>query len=296
MSEARRRTAVACALVALFPLAAGADESPAYDCMINPSRVVEVASPTAGVLDEVLVDRGDRVAKGQLLARLQSDVERSTVRVAERRAAMQAAIEAATARIEFERIELERRRELRKQDHVAERELQEAEMQTRLAELRLDELRENRELATLELDRTRVILDMKGIHSRDEALVIERYKSPGEFVEEEPIVKLAVVDPLHVETVLSVDLFGRVEEGLRATVIPESPVGGSFPATVTVVDDVIDAATSTFRVRLELPNGKGELPAGLKCVVRFETGVDPSLATTPAGQERSDPRGRDGEG
>lgn len=266
-----------------------------FECLIEPSQVIEMASPTAGVIDEVLVDRGDRVEAGQLVARLQSDIERATVQVAERRARVDAAIEAARARIVFEKLELDRRRALRKQDHLPERDLEEAEMQTRLAELRLQELEENRELAELELERTRVILEMKGIHSRDAALVVERYKNPGEYVEEEPIVRLVVVTPLHVEVVLPVEMFGHVEEGRKATVLPENPVGGEFAGTVTVVDDVVDAATSTFRVRLELPNRGGELPAGLRCLVRFGP-PEEGLAILPEPEEREPAGAAESEG
>lgn len=270
------------AFVSLSPALAAAED---FECLIEPSRVIEVASPSPGVLEEVTVDRGDHVEAGQLIAKLQSDFEQATVQVAERRAKVIAAIEAARARIEFEKLELARRRALRAQDHLAERDLEEAEMETRLAELRLKELEENRDLAQLELERTRVALAMRGIHSHDDALVVERYKNPGEYVEEEPIVRLAVVRPLNVETVLPVEMFGNVLEGRTATVVPEAPVGGEFVGTVTVVDDVIDAATSTFRVRLELPNAASELPAGLRCTLRFDPSED-GLATLPEPKQR----------
>jgi RND family efflux transporter MFP subunit len=280
-------------LLLALPIGAGASE---FECLIEPSRVIELASPSAGVLDEVLVDRGDRVAAGQLVARLQSDVERATVEVAERRARLAAAIDAAIARIAFQKLELERRRELRKQDHVPERDLEEAETQTRIAELQLAELQENRELAILDLERTRAVLEMKGIRSRDAAFVVERYKNPGEYVEEEPVVRLAVVSPLHVETVLPVEMFGRVAEGSTATVLPEKPVGGEYVGKVTVVDDVLDAATSTFRVRLELPNTANELAAGLRCLVRFEPREGDGLAILPEGQEGEQPGASQGGG
>jgi hypothetical protein len=38
---------------------------------------------------------------------------------------------------------------------------------------------------------------------------------------------------------------------------------------VTVVDRVVDAASGTFGVRLELPNPDYKLPGGLKCDIRF---------------------------
>ncbi len=42
------------------------------------------------------------------------------------------------------------------------------------------------------------------------------------------------------------------------------------PATVIVVDRVIDAASNSFRVRLELPNPDNALPPGLRCKLEFE--------------------------
>ena len=50
---------------------------------------------------------------------------------------------------------------------------------------------------------------------------------------------------------------------------PEAPLTGEYTAKVTVVDRVVDAASGTFGVRLELPNHDLKLPAGLKCSVRF---------------------------
>ena len=35
---------------------------------------------------------------------------------------------------------------------------------------------------------------------------------------------------------------------------PEPPIGGTYAATVTAVDHVLDAASGTFGVRLALPN------------------------------------------
>ena len=46
-------------------------------------------------------------------------------------------------------------------------------------------------------------------------------------------------------------------------------VGGQYSAKVTVVDKLVDAASGTFGVRLELPNPGNQLPAGLKCRINF---------------------------
>jgi len=66
-----------------------------------------------------------------------------------------------------------------------------------------------------------------------------------------------------------VELLGAIKVGMQADVTPENPVGQVYKAKVTIVDRVLDAASGTFGVRLELPNPKYRLPAGLKCKVTF---------------------------
>jgi multidrug efflux pump subunit AcrA (membrane-fusion protein) len=71
-----------------------------------------------------------------------------------------------------------------------------------------------------------------------------------------------------VEVVIPATQFGRISSGVSAIVRPEAP-GGAYRATVTTVDSIIDAASGTFGVRLELPNPGLRIPAGAKCKVAF---------------------------
>ena len=100
-------------------------------------------------------------------------------------------------------------------------------------------------------------------------MVVERLLSPGESVEGRPILKLAQVDPLRVEVILGVQMLDVVTIGMRAQVTPEAPRDQPLVATVTVVDDVVDSASGTFGVRLELPNPGYALPGGLACMINF---------------------------
>jgi membrane fusion protein, heavy metal efflux system len=54
---------------------------------------------------------------------------------------------------------------------------------------------------------------------------------------------------------------------MTGKVAPELLNQGEHQATVKSVDRVIDAASNTFRVRLELPNAAAAIPAGLRCKV-----------------------------
>jgi multidrug efflux pump subunit AcrA (membrane-fusion protein) len=109
-------------------------------------------------------------------------------------------------------------------------------------------------------------------------VVVERYLNPGESAEDKPILKLAQINPLRVEVVLPVAQFGKIRKGQGAVVYPEAGIGGEYESTVSIVDQVLDAASGTFRVRLSLPNPDYALTSGLRCSIEFKD--QPSRASS----------------
>ena len=147
--------------------------------------------------------------------------------------------------------------------------MDEVETNRVLAKIDLQDAFENKRLAELELKRSIEVVKRMTIRSPITGVVVERFLSQGEFIEDQPILKLAQIDPLNVEVIASVEYFGAIKVGMQAEVQPEAPVSGVYKAKVKIVDQVIDAASGTFGVRLELPNPEYRLPAGLKCRVTF---------------------------
>ena len=94
----------------------------------------------------------------------------------------------------------------------------------------------------------------------------------GEYVSEADTIRVVEIDPLYVEVVMPIEQFGSIRKGMTARVFPEQPIGGEYTATVTIVDQLVDAASGTFGVRLELPNKDRKVPAGLKCGIEFLKG------------------------
>ena|SRR5256712_3869978 len=262
----RRSLLLALLGVALWALPAQAQ---ALDCLIYPYVTVSVSFSTDGVLDKVTVDRGDLVKEGQVLATLESSVEKAAVALAAARARVESAMKSNQVRLDFGLRKFVRTDEMYKKDLVPLKDLDEAETQKILAELGVLEAKENREVAELELERARAALEQRTLRSPVTGLVTERVLYSGEFVKGTAVLKLAQIHPLRVEVIAPVMLLGKINVGMRAEVQPEAPAGGSYTATVTVVDRVVDAASGTFGVRLDLPNPSYRLPAGLKCKVRF---------------------------
>jgi len=239
------------------------------DCLIYPYVHVSVSSSVEGVLDKVLVDRGDLVKAGQVIATLESSVEQAAVLQATARAEIESPLKSNRVREEFGVRRYVRTEEMYKKELVPIKEMDEAETSKLLAEIGVLEAQENRRIAETDLERAKAALALRTIASPVTGVVTERLLAPGEFAKQAPILKIAQIHPLRIEVIAPVALLGRISTGIKAEIAPEAPVGGTHVAKVTVVDRVVDAASGTFGVRLELPNADYRLPAGLKCKVRF---------------------------
>lgn len=240
------------------------------DCLIEPFVTVKVSSAVNGVLETVTVDRGDLVKKGQILATLESGAEKAAIEVLRARATLESAIKIGQARLELSTRSHSRNDGMFQKSLISAEKMDEAATTRRLAEMTLLEATDNRRLAGLELQRATAELARRTIYSPITGVVVERWLAPGEFArDEQPVLKLAQLDPLRVEVFAPVALLGNITVGQRAEVTLQAPVNGAYSARVTVVDRVVDAASGLFGVRLELPNRDSHLPAGLKCKVRL---------------------------
>lgn len=212
------------------------------DCLLKPSMEIELASPVAGVIRDLSVVRGDMVKEGQLVAALRDEVESALYKLN-------------IFQAEFGRRTIARNDELFKQNLLSEQERDRIEM--------------DNGLYALQASQVEAQLKQKRIFSPISGVVIDRMRDPGEGVGDGPILKIAKLDPLHAELVVSLAKLGSVEKGDELTIEVAQPFGGVYAAKVIVVDPVVDAASGTFGILLNLPNPNNIIPAGLKCTVSF---------------------------
>ena len=65
------------AIAIVAALLAGAADAGRFECLVEPYVEVDLSVGVVGILEEVLVDRGDVVKTGDVVARLKSDVLRA---------------------------------------------------------------------------------------------------------------------------------------------------------------------------------------------------------------------------
>ena len=266
MKHSTLRVGLAAALLAALPAAAQD-----YDCIIEARQMIDIRSPVDGLIEKVAVERGEPVKKGQVLVTLESGPERAALAVAKQRAGAIGAVNLAEAKLDLAAKKEKRAEELARQAFISSNALEEARTERSLAESDLKVARENQRLAELEVQRATEVLNLRTLRSPVNGVVVDRYQKTGEMAVtnvKDPILRLAEIDPLNVEVVLPASLYGSIQHGDRAEVSPETPAQ-KFVARVKVVDRVINAASGTFGVRLELPNEKQLVPAGAKCRMRF---------------------------
>lgn len=213
----------ALALVALVANAAAqsAKTVSTLDCMIQPHQVVQVGTPSPGVIDKVLVDRGDIVTKGQAIVQLQAHVERAALAVARERAQQNGETTVAVSSQELARRELERANELFEQNFVSKNYLDKQRAEVGVAGGRTDQAKERRTLAHREVDLAAAQFDQRTIRAPISGVVVERFASPGELVDQKPMLRIAAIDPLRVDVLVPAAVFGQVELGMKASVVPE---------------------------------------------------------------------------
>ncbi len=243
------------------------------DCLIEPWVVSDVGSPVQGILDKLLVDRGETVKMGQPVAELESGVEAAAVALAAARADTQSEIQAREAELQLAKLEKARLDDLFAQKMITTQQRDESTARFRIATAALVQAREALKVQQLELLRTQRQYARRTLKSPVDGVVVSRSAFAGEFVYDNPVMTIAALDPLRVEVMLPARLFGSIHVGDQAQLYPEITGDSALISTVDVVDATLDSRSGTFGVRLVLPNPEYQIPAGQRCTIAFEPSV-----------------------
>jgi multidrug efflux pump subunit AcrA (membrane-fusion protein) len=263
-------------LTAFATMTSAAPPPQPLGCLIQADQVAELGSAVTGIIDSIKVERGDTVRRGQVLATLRDAVERAQIDVARSRAEIEAEIRGAQANLDLANDRQRRANDLFARNFVSSQAVEQADADVRIAQEKLQQARDLQRVSKRELDLA-------------EARLSER-------VEERALLRVAKLNPLRVEVVLPNTLYGSIEPGMVADIRPDLPGLDLINATVTRVDKVLDAASNTFRARLELPNPNNRIPAGVRCKASFanaggagtETAPQPKATAPRASSSRAD--------
>lgn len=242
-------------------------------CLIEPTQQVSLGVPVTGVLSQVLVKRGSLIRQGQVLATLESSVEQATLKLSQYKAQQTANLTLTEQKLTFAQQKFERRQAMANDQLMPEQEKNDAEAEYKQAEAEHLLAQENHQLAALEYQQQKAQVALRTLRSPITGVVTEQSAYVGEVVEAnsngKPVLKLAQLHPLRVQLILPQRYFGQFKVNQAIELSPEQPMTGKYIAKVKTIDKVLDAASGTFMVFLELPNPNLTLPAGIRCTARI---------------------------
>jgi RND family efflux transporter MFP subunit len=224
------------------------EEDDTYPSNLYVERDVWVAARSTGVIEQVLVERGQRVREGQPLLVLEDDLQKVELKIAEDALA-------------YHEAEYARTKELYDQNIVSS----------------LEALRDEteRDLAASELERAKALLERCTVRAPFDGVVVERLAVRGQRVVEDEslqLVRLVGADDrrrarIHVPE----QRLAALAVGQPATILAERAV---HPARILFVSPAVDAASDTGLVIVEA--------ARIDPALRVGAGVDVRLAERAA--------------
>ncbi len=228
-------------------------------------QTVSVVPKTAGRLQEITVKLGDRVNRGQRIAKIEDQEILEQVKQAE--AAFEVAkatIRQREADLDLAKTNVERSRNLFQRQLLPQQTLDDSEAKYQSAQASLDLARAQNNQSQARLDELRINLQNTIITSPVNGFVARRAADPGAFVSANaPIVD--VVDIVHVRLVANIiekDL-KQIGVGDFARVEVDAFPGESFMGRIARLSPVLDPATRTAPIEIEIPNDQYRLKPGM---------------------------------
>jgi membrane fusion protein (multidrug efflux system) len=197
----------------------------------------EVIARVAGEVRQILVEEGDTVKAGELLASLDD---------------RQLRLEVAQARATLAKLE----RDYKRQIELHEKGLVAAGAFESL-KFDLDNQQATHDLARLQLSYTQIRAPFAGV-------VAARNVKLGQTLEPGTAVfRITDPMPLKAEVFVPERELQRLQPGQHAAIQVDALAGRTFPARVSLVSPTVDAQTATFKVTVEVEDPRGELKPGM---------------------------------
>ena len=204
---------------------------------LEPENQAQVVAKASGILLELLVEEGDQVDVGQLLARLDPEKPR---------------LELARAEAYLKRLE----NEYRRSSDLFARKLVSSEANDR-ARFDLETQKAAFDLVKLDLEYTRIVAPISGVIS-------ERMVKAGNLIQlQQVLFRIDDFDPLLAVLNVPERELSTIKPGLPVSMHVDAMPGLQFGGTVARVSPVVEAGTGTFRVTTEFRDDKGLLKSGM---------------------------------
>jgi len=280
----------------LLALLSGGVSAGEFDCIIEPSRTIEVRAASEGLIEKIWVDRGDSVKAGQVLVTLDSGVERAATEAARYRSTMQGRIRTGESRVEFSTAKYNRREKLAGQSFISLHDRDEALTEKRLAESELIEAKDDRRLAEIEFRRLSEQLRLRTIRSPVDGVVVDRVVDLGQTVaasfQTPVLIKIAQdLSEMRIDTSFAEADIGLIREGQKARFTVDAFPNKNFSGDVQQIrlNPTNQQNVVTYNVRINVANPDHVLLPGMTAYVNIGVARREDVLLVPNGALRFKP-------
>lgn len=223
---------------------------------LKPKEQVDVMPKATGRVEQLLVQVGDFVQKGQLIAKLEDDELQQQVK---RAMAQQTVARASSAQRKAElanaKAEMERARILLSEQLVPQQEFAARQTAFEVVQAQLTLARAQEEQAQAELNELQIRLEQSKIHAPMNGFVGKRYVDVGALVQPStPLINLVNLSIMVTMANVPEREIGRLRVGHGSTVTVDAFSDRTFNGRVARISPVLDAATRSATVEIEIPN------------------------------------------
>lgn len=241
-------------------------------------RTATVSAELTGRVQDVLVDEGMVVTKGQVLARLDSTLAAIDLDLAKARvASAQAQIEGLGADLrDAERILL-RTSSLSKAANASEAELTRAQARAETLRAQIKGAKADLEVARISVDRQTETVDRHIVRAPFDGVVIDKNAQPGEIISpmssggftRTGVCTLVDMASLEIEVDVNEANIGRVRAGQKVEAILDAYPDWKIPASVIAVVPRANRDKATIKVRIGLAERDGRVLPDMGAKVTF---------------------------
>lgn len=250
--------------VTAAPLSAVSADTAVLDATgyVTARREATVSSKTTGKLAEVLIEEGDRVTKGQVLARLDNSNVTAQLRLAQaERTAAKARVADLDAQLQEAQRDLDRQQALNARGATAEETLDSARTKVTRLEAQLQAQRAQIKVAQAQVQVAQVAFDDSIIRAPFAGVIVAKTAHPGEIVSpisagggftRTGICTIVDMSSREIEVDVNESYINRVKPGQPVEAVLDAYPHWKIPAEVIAIIPTADRSKATVKVRIAI--------------------------------------------
>jgi len=250
---------------------------------LKPKEQVEVMSKIAGRVTRILVQVGDPVKEGQFIAELEDDeLQQQELRAEASLAVAQATLAQRQAELENAQAEKDRGANLVEEGLIPSQTWDTIQTRTRVAESQLKLAQAQVQQATADREQLRIRRQQMQIGSPLTGYVGRRYVDPGALVNpNSPIVSVLQLSTMVTAVNVPEQYLSKLRVGNRAVVTIDAFGSRTYEGKVARLSPLLDPATRSSLVEIEIPNADGQLKAEMFARIQMDLGGERQALLVP---------------